>query len=649
MMIVPLVAVALLVQQADTAHAYADSVARRLVAGARARRETVDRSITAYDVTMRERIGVAIRALRRDRMLFRRELALRIEWRRDSVSRIEVLGARQAIPAALPTPAMPERLEREVPDYAFDPADDRLTIGFGQSRDVRDTSEQEDEAVRLIHPLAPGGEAHYRFAAGDSSAVVFASGRVIRLRELRVTPRRLEFRLLTGSFWIAEDSYAVVRAVIRPARPFDFEQDLEDEEDDDIPGFLKPIRAELRFLTIDYGLWEGRWWLPRLIAFDAVATAGSILTVPLRYERRYEDYEVTGDTTAAPLPRLEREVTLAEDSAARARCNAGGEGIICRCRNAACRAFAVHVPRDTAAVVASATLPAPFGAIGDTLLAAGDMEQLARDIGALPAPPWELRARPPRWGLARYNRVEGLALGARAEVEFGRLRADGQVLVATTDGTPDLAAGLAHEWTGTRVRLSGYHRLTAVDPPANPLGIGNSIAALWLGRDDGDYFRTTGVELTVTPVPTAAQRFGVRVWAERQRAVAKRTDFSIRRVLDADHRFRPNILADSADQVGATLTFRAQRGLDPEAARWSTDVTLDGSAGTFGFARASADLRFTTPLTPRLAGAVEVGGGTSAGRVPVQSRWYLGGPLTLRGYGGAATSGDAFWRARVEV
>jgi len=33
----------------------------------------------------------------------------------------------------------------------------------------------------------------------------------------------------------------------------------------------------------------------------------------------------------------------------------------------------------------------------------------------------------------------------------------------------------------------------------------------------------------------------------------------------------------------------------------------------------------------------------------VQSRWYLGGPNTLRGYSGGVTSGDAFWRARVEL
>jgi hemolysin activation/secretion protein len=35
--------------------------------------------------------------------------------------------------------------------------------------------------------------------------------------------------------------------------------------------------------------------------------------------------------------------------------------------------------------------------------------------------------------------------------------------------------------------------------------------------------------------------------------------------------------------------------------------------------------------------------------VPVQSYWYLGGPATLRGYDGAATTGNAFWRARAEI
>ena len=102
----------LAVQGGADSSAYADPVARRLVAEARARRETIDRSITGYRTTMRERIGAGVRALRRDRMLFRRELVLRIDWRRDSIGRIDVIGARQAVPAVRPQVELPEEIGR---------------------------------------------------------------------------------------------------------------------------------------------------------------------------------------------------------------------------------------------------------------------------------------------------------------------------------------------------------------------------------------------------------------------------------------------------------------------------------------------------------------------------------------------------------
>jgi hypothetical protein len=661
--VAPLVALILAAQSSSAdSTAYLDPTARRLVAAARARRETIDRSITSYRATMKERIGAGIRALRRDRMLYRRELALRIEWRRDSVGRIEVLGARQTVPAAKPKAEVPEDLTDDVIDYAFDPAADRLTIGFGGPSERRTDDEGKPERrrrARIRYPLAAGSESDYRFAAGDSSVLVFPNGRTVRLRELRVIPRRLEFHLVSGSLWIDEGSHAVVRALFRPARPFDLDEDLGDGEggggggDNDIPGFVKPIRVEVRFITIDYGLWDGRWWLPRLIAFDGVATAGSWLQMPMRYERVYGDYEVTGDTAARPVPRPPR-ATAADDSLARVRCRAQGD-VACACGNGACVAFRVHVPRDSAALVRSVELPPPFAGTeqgrggGDTLISTAELEDLTRGLGRLPAAPWQVRARPPRWGLGRFNRVEGLSLGARAGVDFGRAALEGSGRVALADGALDVEAGLLRRTGTARLRLAGYRRLAAANPAERPLGVGNSLAGLLLARDDGDYFRATGVELTGAPAVTSVQAYTWRVYAERQRRAPSRTDFSLPHLVDGDQVFRPNIAADSADQLGAAVTFRAARGVDPDAARWGSEVTLDGGAGTFGFGRASVGVSLAGPLGPRLAGAVELAAGTSAGRVPVQSRWSLGGPATLRGYGGGAQTGDAFWRARVEV
>jgi hypothetical protein len=637
---------------AGDSSAYLDPAARRLVAAARTRRETMDRSITAYRTRVRERIGVGVRALRRDRMLYRREIALVVDWRRDGVSEISVIGARQSVPAAVPKPTLPEDLKSDAGDYAFDPANDRLTIGWSSSRGGRDSTRDSTRHrdVDFRHPLAPGSEADYRFASGDSSVVVFPNGRTIRLRELRIIPRRLDFRLMSGSFWIDEDSHGVVRALIRPARPFDFEQDLGDEDDKDIPGFVKPIRVEVRFLTIDYGLWAGRWWLPRLIAMDAVATAGSFLQMPMRYERVYDEYEVSGDT-AAPRARRPPMATAAEDSIARTACHAreAREQISCNCANGRCAAFTVHIPIDTAALLASTELPPPFGAANDTLISQGEMQELTHGLGDLPQAPWQFRARPPRWGLARYNRVEGLSLGARGDLDLGRLQLDGAVRIATSDAEPDLVAGVLRETGTARFRLAGYRRLAAVDPTARPLSIGNSLGALVLGRDDGDYFRATGAELTIAPPVTLPQRFAIRLYAERQRRALKRTDFSLPHALHDVHVFRPNITADSADQFGAALTVRTQRGIDPERPQWTADVTLDGSVGTYRFGRVSSTMRVAAPLGANLATAVELAGGVADGSVPVQSYWYLGGPGTLRGYGGNASSGDAFWRARLEL
>ncbi|MGH7675281.1 MAG: hypothetical protein ACREMV_08415, partial [Gemmatimonadales bacterium] len=78
---------ALVLLQDSSSTAYLDPAARELVARARARRETMDRSITGYDVMVTERMAVGIRALRRDRTLYRRELAVRVGWRRDTVGR----------------------------------------------------------------------------------------------------------------------------------------------------------------------------------------------------------------------------------------------------------------------------------------------------------------------------------------------------------------------------------------------------------------------------------------------------------------------------------------------------------------------------------------------------------------------------------
>src|SRR6185503_10370411 len=586
------------------ADAYADPRAKELVQLARTRRETVDRSIKSYRVTAKERIGLGIRALRRDRMLFRREFAVRIHWFRDSLGTVEVLGARQSVPAAVPKPEVPEDLKDAV-TLAFDPAAAEIMFGWSDSAFMR-------------HPLAPDGETHYRFASGDSTTIAFSDGRRMELYELRVTPRRQDIHLVSGSFWIESQTFAVVRALLRPARPFDFERDIEDSTDD-VPRFVKPIKAEVHYMVIEYGLWDRRWWLPRLMALDMTASAANLLTTPLRFERLYEDYEVEGDTS----PRYERREHVARlDSAGRAKereeCKAKGDDVECDCSyDGRCHAYRMIVPADSAQMLVSPELPPAFIGMGDSMIAESELGDLRKTLGVLPQPPWQAQFKPPSWGLFRYNRVEALSLGAKQQLDLGRLQLEGLARIDVADWQPEAQLTVIRETGAARMHLAGYRRLAEMTPATKGLGLGNSISAFFLGSDDGEYFRATGAELVAEPGLTQVPSWRLRVFAERQRAVAKHTNFSIPDLV-GDDPFRTNLPAQPADQFGVSLAAHASRPLGASGATIGSDVELDASGGDFDFVRGAITLRGNASIGG-VAVAAEVAGGTSAGTVPLQS------------------------------
>ncbi len=642
----------------DSATAYLDPGARDLVRRARERRTAATAAITGYRTLVKERISLGLRALRRDRVFYRREMAGRIAWHRDGPDTITMLGAREAIPIIFSKATIPEDLRSEAPDLAFDPAADRIGLGGSDSDFV-------------YHPLARDAEAHYRYQSGDTTEIGLPDGRTVRLVELRIIPRRDEFRLMTGSFWIDLGSDEVVRAVFRPARPFDFDRDVGAEDHDaDIPGFLKPIRGDVRFITMEYALWQNRWWLPRLLAFDGVASAGSFLSLPLRYEREYSQMEVEGDTTAAPTavamvprspPRHRRHgvrVTIGR----RGKAHAGGGGDSSATADSAAvadsadaqDAFAVILPADTTALLTSPELPPSILGEGESVLSESEARDLAAQLRLLPQTPWQ--AHPPSLklgfgaaGLLRYNRVEALSLGARYAFDFGRLGVDLTGRIGLADLEPNAELGIGRETPDVKYRFAGYRRLAVANPTTRALGFGNSLGALLLGRDDGAYYRAAGVELLVLPAATAAQSYTWRVYAEHQWGAGKETDASFPHLLHDSHLFPDNIVAQRVDQVGAALTLRGERGHDPARLRVGADLGMDAAVGTVAFARIALTLRAAGPLPGHLLGAVEAAAGTSSGPVPAQSRFYLGGPATLRGYDGLAAAGATFWRGRVEV
>ncbi|MEZ4586368.1 MAG: hypothetical protein R2909_08220 [Gemmatimonadales bacterium] len=58
-----------------------------------------------------------------------------------------------------------------------------------------------------------GAELDYKFAIGGTTTISLPTGKQIRLVELKVIPRRSEWRLITGTLWFDADTYGLVRLV----------------------------------------------------------------------------------------------------------------------------------------------------------------------------------------------------------------------------------------------------------------------------------------------------------------------------------------------------------------------------------------------------------------------------------------------------
>lgn len=667
------------------ADAYLDDAARTLVERARERRNTVEGRIEQYRTLSRTRFTVGLRALRRDRTFYRCEAASRVEWNRGDTIRVELLGAREVAPMFT---AEVQAGDGECGGSSFDPAGDRLAAALGGGMALEDSS-------FLRHPLANGSEAHYRFRSGGTTAMRLADGTMIRLRELVVIPRRSEPFLVSGSLWLEDRSHAVVRAVLRMARPFDFHRDAanipdddtsdsgfddDDDDEDDIPRVLGPIRADLRYMTIEYGLWDQQWWLPRLIAFEGEAEIGRLLAIPIRAERTYGEYEVRAVPPGEPMPPLpvmaadsvcgdmdrgddeddQEEAVDGEDGEGEPErsINIGPRGVeyedrrSCNCSDGRCQVTVTRVTMDSTALMNSEYLPPSIYSDEGSLITEREMEELLAIAESLRKPPWQLAPITWRAGfqgldLLRYNRVEGLSLGAAANLELGRATVDATVRLGVADLAPNFELGAWRESAISRQRVAVYRRLDAVGPAPASMGLGGSLTALLFGRDDGDYYRAWGAEVTRAP---AGGRDGLswRLFGEVQRAAAKHTDFSFANSLGGSA-FRPNIEADRAEQVGLEATLAGTRGANPLGWRGGAEASLLGSTGTFSFAQPRLTLRSAAPFPFGLLGALEVSGGATWGEAPIQSLYYLGGGRTVRGYDGNAARGETFWTARGEV
>src|SRR5688500_10270969 len=282
------------------ASAYRDARARELLAKARVARMRQDSALLSYDATAYQRLsaGLGFRAIGRDRLLFRTENASRVRWSRNSGAWVDLKGARTVLPMVKDQGEVDIHEMSPIPYY---PGREALWIGGSVAKAEVDPEE-------MIHPLAIGSEAYYRFATGDSISFKLSEAQTISLRELRIEPRRPNWRLSVGSFWFDVSTGQLVRAAYRMSVEMDIWQVAEEEakregEEDEVPKAVKaimsPMRANLEAVTIDYGLYGGRFWLPRTQFAEGRAQVG-FMRVPFKMEESFKYASVNGTDSLLP-------------------------------------------------------------------------------------------------------------------------------------------------------------------------------------------------------------------------------------------------------------------------------------------------------------------------------------------------------------
>ena len=674
--------------------AFKDTTARDLLLRARATRLQQDSALLSYDVRSYQRVsvGMSLRETARERLAFRTESAAHVRWHRATGARVEMLGARSAAPIVA-------GMKDAEDDIANDQdLSDMMAIPYYPGKDelwlfemIGNNSDDEGRAM-LVHPVAEGSEAYFTFATGDSVLMTLPDGKRITLREIRVIPREARWNLVVGSFWFETERAFLVRAVMRFSAPMDVWETVEAEEPDakkDIPllarGLVSPMKADITAVTIEYGLLNQRFWLPRTQGAEGYARV-SFMRIPLKVEQRYRYESVNGidSLPAIPPPRFKTTSELTDslkaagadstvrrdfmkahhamrDSVAKAdraaQCAISGSYVEYHRQYNGSLPLAIEVPCDAHKLATSSELPPSIYDEGEELFGAKERAELMQALDFALQPGWAPQALTVGFGLqyTRFNRVEGFGTGALVSTTLGKgytasVLARGSLADAQLNGEFTLARS-----NGRReVRGTVYRRLAVSSDFGDPLSFGASFVTLLNARDEGFYHRTWGAELSgARPLRGGLQW---RLFAEQQFNAPVENRWSLFGGAN-DDRYLGNVVADNGWLYGAAVRWRGSRGLDPRGWRLTGDVRLEGAAVDFAGALATSERTygrafFESTLSRglgRVAASLTGAAGTTTGAVPAQRQFFLGGLQSVRGQTPGSGYGQAFWLSRLEI
>jgi hypothetical protein len=454
-----------------------------------------------------------------------------------------------------------------------------------------------DEVEAVLHPVGPDAEQTYDYLLSDSLTISYENGSV-RVYEIRVRPKDFGQPGFVGAIYVDRARAALVRM------SFSFTP----------ASYVDPYVDYIR-VSLDNSLWLGEHWLPyqqeveirREIPLLDVIT-GSVIRG--RFQIRNYDFNVdlrptlfAGGRVSAMSPNQRRafpfERGLFDDL--------DEQGLATSPSLAEVRRQVSQVVEDQA-MSGLAPLRVHFANVSE---------------------------------IARYNRAEGLRLGAGMTLRpggglvtrlsggysIGRERFSGAV--SASSGIGPLRPTLDLYWDALG-DIGGHPGATTLE---------NTITSLSGKKDYTDpYFRRGG---TLTFRGRDAAGPAVRVtWEEH---VGGRDVVSED---PADTEFRPvrSIEEGSLGALGVHLPFELARDID---------MSVDGSVGrihsrTFAALSGEALWFSRRPGQPWQA-EVSLAGGALTDQAPPQSLHALGGRWTLPGYDYRSFVGDRYWLLRGEV
>ncbi|HEX6644383.1 MAG TPA: hypothetical protein VF037_06890 [Gemmatimonadales bacterium] len=513
------------------------------------------------------------------------ELQVEVYWRAPNRSKQVILGWRDG--TFLPTDINYHRDHLGIVTNNFG-----NLIRIGEGDEVRD----------VPHPLSPAGLEAYDFAVTDSLTVEGIEGSV-SLVALSVRPRDFGRPLVVGTLFLDAATSQLVRF------RFSF-----------TPAAYLDRQLEDITITLQSSLWDGRYWLPHRQEVE-IRRRFSWLEFPARgiIRGRWEidDYDLNAEFPAS---------VLSGPAIAGLRRPGGPDSL-----------FAAPLADAIAAVAR------PLDE-RDMAQIRADIERIAGNnlLSGLPA------ARIGGAGVsdfARVNRVQGLALGARAVLGLRRNRVQltPSLGIGTADGrvTGGLAARLGAGALEAAASVSRSVRDFADEPVIAP--VLNSIAAQEFGKDYGDYLLLDAAGAGLRYRIDARHAIALEGSIERSRSVEVEA-------APANGAYRPNPpLGAGIYRVGRLSVERGAGASVAERGDLRGALRLEAGDGPSDYVRATLGLRWRRPvgateLVTRLAGGVASDG------LPAHRGFAMGGRGTLVGepfreFGGRrALLGHVEWR-----